>query len=201
VPSEQPAHIADPQSFPHQPPAPNSPSRFGILVGATVAAGVGALPSADMGIEVTATLKRERLRLEPLFGTSLVQHADVAGPTPEGASLRLARGGLRGCYAALDRRLALSGCIIGEIDWFWADGYGTATPENANASEVAFGAGALTTWRLSRSVVFRAQVEGLVAVSPPTFVVDDSAGNVANQVYRPAAIIGRAALGAEMPFF
>lgn len=201
APSEQPAPIADPLSFPHQPPAPNSPSRFGILVGAAVAAGVGALPSADMGIEVTATLKRGRLRLEPLFGTSLVQHADVAGPTQEGASLRLARGGLRGCYAALDRRLALSGCIIGEIDWFWADGYGATTPENANAGEVAFGAGALATWRLTRSVVLRAQVEGLVTVSPPTFVVDDSAGNVASQVYRPAAIMARGALGAEVPFF
>jgi hypothetical protein len=199
APAEQPAPLASAER--DAPSAPDSPSRDGILVGTAVGGGVGALPSADLGIEVTATLKRGRLRLEPLIGTSLVQHAYVAGPTSEGAALRLARGGLRGCYAAIDLRLTLSGCVTGEVDWFWADGYGATTPENASAGEVAFGAGALATWRLTRSVVLRAQLEGLVAVSPPSFVVDDSAGNVASQVYRPAAGMVRAALGAEMPFF
>jgi hypothetical protein len=201
TPREEPAPFADAESTPDHAPAPNFPSRYGILLGTAVAGGVGALPSADLGIEVTATLKRGRLRLEPLFGTSLVQHADVAGSTVEGAALRLARGGLRGCYAAIDLRLTLSGCITGEVDWFWADGYGATTPENANAGEVAFGAGALATWRLTRSVMLRAQLEGLVAVAPPSFIIDDSAGNVATQVYRPPAIMARAALGAEVPFF
>jgi hypothetical protein len=199
--TEQPAPFSGAESPPDRPPAPSSPSRDGILIGTAVAGGVGALPSADLGVEVTATLKRGRLRLEPLLGTSLVQHADVAGFTSQGASLRLARGGLRGCYAAIDLRLTLSGCVTGEVDWFWADGYGATTPENANAGEVAFGAGALATWRLTRSVVLRAQLEGLVVVSPPTFVIDDTAGNVTSQVYRPAALMGRAAMGAEVPFF
>jgi hypothetical protein len=186
---------------PDQPPEPDSTSRDGMLLGTAVEGGVGALPSTDLGIEVTATLKRGRLRLEPLLGTSLVEHADAAGSTSEGAALRLARGGLRGCYAAIDLRLTLSGCVTGEVDWFWAKGYGATTPENVNAGEIAFGAGALATWRLTRSVVLRAQLEGLVAVSPPSFVIDDTAGNVTSQVYRPAALMGRAAIGAEVPFF
>ncbi len=199
APRGQPAPLAGAEAPPDQSAAPNSPSHYGILVGTAVGGGIGALPSADLGIEVTATLKRGRLRLEPLLGTSLVQHADVVAS--EGAALRLARGGLRGCYAAIDLRLTLSGCVTGEVDWFWADGYGATTPENANAREVAFGAGALTTWRLAGRVVLRAQLEGLLAVSPPTFVIDDTAGNVASQVYRPAALIIRAALGVEVPFF
>jgi hypothetical protein len=201
APREQPAPLAGTEAPPDPSAAPNSPSHYGILVGTAVVGGVGALPSADLGIEVTATLKRGRLRLEPLLGTSLVQHADVARSASEGAALRLARGGLRGCYAAIDLRLTLSGCVTGEVDWFWADGYGATTPENANAREAAFGAGALATWRLARRLVLRAQVEGLVGVSPPTFVIDDTAGNVASQVYRPAALIARATLGAEVPFF
>ena len=157
APTEQPAPYASAEK--DAPSAPDSPSRHRILVGTTVSGGVGALPSADLGIEVTATLKRGRLRLEPLLGTSLVQHADAAGPTLEGAALRLARGGVRGCYAAIDLRLMLSGCVTGEVDWFWADGYGATTRENANAGEIAFGAGALATWRLTRGVVLRAHLE------------------------------------------
>ena len=57
---------------PGQPPEPDSTARDRILVGAAVEGGVGALPSADLGIEVTATLKRGRLRLEPLLGTCLL---------------------------------------------------------------------------------------------------------------------------------
>jgi hypothetical protein len=196
---EKPAPFASAEK--DSPAAPNSPSRYGILVGTAVAGGVGALPSADLGIEVTATLKRGRLRLEPLLGSSLVQHADVSRSTSEGASIRSARGGLRGCYAVIDFRLTLSGCVVGEVDWFWADGYGATLPENAKAGEVAFGAGTLATWRVARSVVLRTQLEGLLAASPPSFVIDDSQGNVASQVYRPAALIARGALGAEVPFF
>ena len=204
LPADAPAR--PPSDVPPQPatppaPAPNSPSRYGILLGTAVAGGVGRLPSADLGIEVTATLKRGRLRLEPLLGTSLVQHADVAGSTVEGAALRLARGGLRGCYAAIDVRLTLSGCITGEVDWFWADGYGATTPENANAGEVAFGAGALATWRLTRSIMLRAQLEGLVAVAQPSFIIDDSAGNVAAEVYRPPAIMAPRNAGGGGAFF
>ena len=202
MPLPSPAAIASAlPPAPDQPLEPDSTARDGILVGAAVAGGVGALPSADLGIEATATLKRGRLRLEPLLGTSLVQHADAAGPTLEGAALRLARGGVRGCYAAIDLRLMLSGCVTGEVDWLWANGYGATTPENVNAGEIALGAGALATWRLTRSVVLRAQFAGLVAVSPPSFVIDDTAGNVISQVYRPAVLMGRAALGAEVPFF
>jgi hypothetical protein len=49
--------------------------------------------------------------------------------------------------------------------------------------------------------MLRAQLAGLVAVAPPSFIIDDRAGNVAAQVYRPPAIMARAALGAEVPLF
>ena len=84
--------------------------------------------------------------------------------------MRLVRGGLRGCYAALDRGFTLSGCFTGEVDGLWVDGSGTPTPENRSVADVTLGAGALATWRLARRR--RAPFPDATGKAPAAFLLD-----------------------------
>jgi hypothetical protein len=213
APSPPPADGASPPVIPpeptsaHVPRRPKKslevrlPPRDAFVLGALLVGGAGEMPSVDIAAEVVGGWTRDRLRLELFLATGPVQHASVAGRGEEGASVRLVRGGLRGCYAAIDSRFTLSGCATGEVDGLWVDGSGTSIPEDARAGELALGVGALGTWRVARRFALRVQVDGLVPFPRPSFVIDDSAGKAVVQVYRPFVVVGRAAFGAEVSFF
>ena len=144
---------------------------------------------------------RDRFRAELHGETGFVQQGS-AGTNLGGGSIRAAGGGLRACYGPTWGAFTVLGCVDGEVDWLWVNGYGTSLRQDRNAGRLDLGAGAQGRWRLASRFALRLDVEALVPLARPTFVTEDLAGNPqGTAISKPGPYGGRVGLGIDAFFF
>lgn len=195
------------------PPAAPAPSVAAVdmprlAVGAAGSLDVGSLPSPGAGAAVSLAVLYRRLRVEArghVFGGQRI--IDPASPA-QGVDVSLAALGGRGCFAVLatdsvgDRGLAVSPCL--GLQGMRSGGAGFSAQATSLSNAAAWldaTPGLLGTWNLARSFAVRLDLEGLVPLSRPRFVVVAPEGQVAGVLHRPASLGGRVDLGAELRFW
>ncbi len=172
-----------------------------LAVGALVMGTLGELPSAEAGGGFVVGYARDRFRAELHGETGFVQQGS-AGTNLGGGSIRAAGGGLRACYGPTWGAFAVLGCVDGEVDWLWVNGYGTSQRRDRNAGRLELGAGPQGRWRLASRFAVRLDVEALVPLARPTFVTVDLAGNQQGAtISKPGPYGGRVGLGIDAFFF
>jgi hypothetical protein len=177
-----------------QVPAPEQ-SRIQARLRPIVVAGLGALPGVAAGLGAALTVQRGRWSAE-LFGLYLPDRRhpseDRAGA---GGDFRLLAVGAAGCYALLPGALEVAGCIGAELDHVGARGYGVAEPGSGAGTWVAPLANTATTWWIGERVALRLDLQAVMPLSRPRFVLLG-----VGPVWRPPVVNGRAGLGLMVAF-
>ncbi len=196
-----------PISAPPTPEPTASTAKVRVAGGAAVAFDVGSLPSVAAGGEAFMAVLRGRARAEVLGTLLLDQHAGDPLRAGQGTALSFARLGGRACYAAFATDddasrvgLSLAPCVGLHAVRMQGVGYGAA-PRSGDALYAAADVGVLATFALTQWLAVRLDIDGLLPLSRPTFVILAPDGSVQNTVFRPVAISGRAAAGIELRFF
>ncbi len=162
------------------------------------ALGAGALPGATPGFSIGVGLARSVVRVEAVGSAWLTRSARLSArpdaPTP-GGQFELWALGARACYVPERGPLGVDLCGLGEAGRMTGRGEGVTRVESASALWGAVGAGLTAHWAFATRLGLRASIEGLMPLARPTFVIEPL-----GEVYRPAPVHGRAALGAEANF-
>jgi len=176
-----------------------SSARAPFAAGAAAGAIAGALPSTAPGVALSIAWLPRRVRVELGAIASGAESASVIG-APVGADFRVLGASARACASLLALGpFALAPCAGIEADRIHAAGFGSRASRDVDETRGAGLFGALATFAIDRPLVLRLGVDGVVPFARPRFVVnvDDL---ILVEVHRPAAIWGRALLGAEVRF-
>lgn len=187
---------------PPPPPRPGSDSTtLGVALGAAATADFGTLPSTGVGGEAVVALVVDRLRVEGRGRIFAKQRALDPANAAQGVDFTLLGGGLRGCFAAIAGTVSLAPCAGAGLERLSAAGFGGNASFSRDAAFVTLDGGALLTWSFARWLALRAELEGVVPLARPSFVVLRADGSVAEVLHRPSSVGGRAGLGIELHFF
>lgn len=189
APAPAPLVAEEPLTPPRSTPAPL------VFVGIAARLDVTSLPAPAFGGELVLGLRRGRFEVAVDGSLVAPAQATIATNPAQGADIRLAELGARGCYAIADGTLQVGPCAGLHARWLSAQGFGTARPREASALFGVSSFGLLGRANLSTSVALRASVDAMVPLSRPVFEIDGG-----QSVYRVPAIALRIALGAEVHF-
>lgn len=180
--------------------APSSTVELEPALSAWVVGDVGALPEPGLGLALSIELTSGRLRLQGSGTLFMEQHAAMEGggiPAP-GADLGLALGALSGCYApggSWQRGLVFGACLRGEAGRLYGRGTDVRDARSDGRWWVAPGVDVLSSWNLRPALRLNAQAGATVPLLRTQF----SLGELGD-LYRPAAVTFRAALGVGVVF-
>lgn len=189
----------EPEVLPPDPidPPPESAARPGGFVAARGLVSWGAVPGVGGVVALGGGLRfgRWRVGLEALFDTprrAILADEDAAA-AGAGARIAMAGAGLRGCYSPGAKRVEVPLCGGFEAGALWATGVGLAQPKTAVSAWGAFVLGSGLAIVVHPRLALRLDVEGVVPLRRPRFVVEDR-----GVVYRPAPIGARAGAAIEL---
>jgi hypothetical protein len=192
---------AEPQAVTLAPPSDERPersapptSRPGGFVAARGLFSWGGAPGAGGAVALGGGIRfaRWRIVLEALI--DLPRHAWLED-ADAGARIGLGTAALRGCHTPGGERVEVPLCAGFEAGAMWARGFGLAEPRNAVVPWGAFALGTGLAVIVHRRVAVRMDVEGVVPMRRPRFVIEDRGA-----VYRPAPIGARAGAALEIRF-
>ena len=185
-----------PTPKPKPTPKPTPESRLDVqgLVRPFVAGSFGPLPRFGVATGGILGVRIGRARIEALAIWDAPQRARASG-VDAGARLDLWAVGPRGCFAPRWRTLEVPVCAGGEIGRIRGRGYGLSVSRRARATWAAFTAGAALLWVPLRWIAVGGGVDGVVALTRPSFVIDDI-----GRVHRPRPAGMRIHAGLELRF-
>jgi hypothetical protein len=178
-------------------PKPRPPKRkFEVqgLLRPFVAGSFGPLPRFGVATGGIAGVRIGRARVEVHAIWEAPQQADAPG-VDAGATFDLWAVGPRGCFAPRWRTLEVPVCGGGEIGQIRGRGSGLSVARSAHATWAALTAGATLLWVPLRWIAVGGGVDGVVALTRPSFVVDD-----VGLVHRPRPAGVRIHAGLEVRF-
>jgi hypothetical protein len=114
-------------------------------------------------------------------------------------------GGVRGCLGRVLGAFDVGPCVGGLVGATRASGAGDGGPSVSFATQHGFAywgaveVGALATWNVAPAFALFARGDALVSPDPPTYVVNNPAGQAT--VYTVPFVAGRAVVGLEARFF
>jgi hypothetical protein len=179
----------------------SEPTSLGVAVAADVVADSATLPSTGVGGELAIALVADRLRVEGRGRLFASQRALDPAKSTQGVDVALLGGGLRACFAVLAGTVALAPCAGGGVERLSADGFGGNASFSRDAAFASLDGGALLTWSFTRWLALRAELDGVVPLARPSFVVLRADGSVAEVLHRPSSVAARTGLGIELHFF
>lgn len=149
--------------------------------------------SAGLGLAFGA--RAGRLSVELWTTTFLPESHDSGTPGAGGTFWLLTVGGAV-CGALIDAAaLELAGCGGFEVEGMHASGYGVSQPGSGVAGWGAPSAAVLLAIRLLPRLWFVARLDGIAALSRPTFRLED-----VGPVYQVSPVSGRLGVGVEVRF-
>jgi hypothetical protein len=175
--------------------APHEDRSRGPLVAAAIIGDIGSLPGPDFGGEIAVGLPLFGIRWEPFVAYFATKSGTVDTYNSMGADFALAVAGLRGCYPLVRGAIGLFPCAGGGLEWIRADGFGSRVPGHASSLGGTLRVGAIVSHALSDIVAPRVELEAVVPLWRPEFVV-----NGAGTVYIEPRVAIRGALGLELHF-
>ena len=161
---------------------------IGLGVEAGPLPGIGVGPTLAVGLETGALRLEAHGRYLPASRALVDNHDSAAG------DVSLLAAGVRGCLRAVEGTVEAGPCVGAEAGALSAEGSGVSSPGEATAPWVAASAGGWLGVEIAPWLALRAEVEVAVPFNRPAFVIDGIEG----EVHRPAAVAGRATLGAEV---
>ncbi len=187
---------ATPAPAPRPPAEASSSGRPRFVLGATTAASVGALPVVGVGFGGHAGILVGRFQVDLSAAYWPARPATIAARPTVGERLP-PRGGRR---PRLRRRAArarggLGPCAGVEVGSMSADGFGVRSPGSGSVLWVAPVVEATAALPIGAHFALRLAVGVLAPVERPPFVLEN-----VGTVFGASAVVGRAALGAEVRF-
>jgi hypothetical protein len=154
------------------------------------------MPSVAPGLRATVAWTPSRARLE-VGGAYFAGPSKTTDTSEAGARFAMLVVGVRGCWAVARGTVELFPCAGADLQVMSARGFGaTTTNLEASAAWVEAAGGILVRVPVSSWLALRADLDGLVPLTRPRFVVlGDGA------VHKPAPLGARAGIGAELLFF
>jgi len=190
-PAAAPAPATDPDSVSSS--LPSSP--HALALGGGLTSDASTLPSAAVGGAAFFAWTPGRARVEAA-ASFFASQSKTTGISSAGAALSLFVIGARGCYAIVKTSaIELSPCGGVDFSFVGASGFGAAANYDASARWASATAGLLVRVPVTSYFAVRAQVDGNVPFSRPTFVVDGE-----GDVHRPSALGARGGIGLELDF-
>jgi hypothetical protein len=193
-----PAPVVVPPTAPVEPtPPPESQRRKLEIQGVArpfVAGSYGPLPRFGVAIGGLLGVRIGPGRIEVHAIWEIPQRVHASG-TDAGAELDLWAVGPRGCYAPRWKTLEVPVCVGAEIGSMRADGFGLSVNRRARATWATATGGAALLWVPLRWVAVGGGVDAVVALTRPSFVVDD-----VGTLHRPRAAGVRIHAGIELRF-
>jgi hypothetical protein len=186
----------EPAPAPKPAPAPAPKRKLDVqgLLRPFVAGSFGPLPRfgvATGGI-VGAQIGPGRIEVHAIWDAPQRARADTVDA---GARLDLWAVGPRGCYAPRWRTLQVPVCAGGEVGQIRGRGFGLSVSRRARATWAAVTGGAALLWVPLRWIAVGGGVDAVVALTRPSFVIDD-----VGRVHRPRAAGVRIHAGLEVRF-
>jgi hypothetical protein len=181
------------------PPAARSASPWWPALSLWFLGDTGSLPRPGTGLALGVQLEREHFQLRALGTLLFEQHHSLAAasePAP-GANLGLASGALSACAAPWGASsFSAHGCAGWEFGSLWGEGSDVLRPRTRAALWTAPRLDVGASWRLGATGLRLAGMFTLlVPLAREDFVLSDL-----GSVHRPAAAVGRAALGVDWAF-
>ncbi len=180
---------------PAPPPAPVQTARARPFLTLLALADEGSSPKPTLGIGVAGGMRWPHLRLEPMLGYFAPRSTNVASHPEVGAQFQLATAGARACSPFSADSVWLAPCVGGGVDWLRARGFGARVTRNASSWALVVRAGLLAGWDISPIISAHIELEGVLPLARPEFVVDGD-----GDVYRRDPLAARAALGVDVHF-
>lgn len=169
-----------------------------VAVGAALVADAGSLPGTGLGVSLAAALGWSIFELR-LLGTYLPgREASLATSSGSGgADIGLLAGSASGCLPRLLRAapIELGACAGAELGGLDGTGTGVDVSRSARGSWFALRADAGARWELGGGVRLDLLLSALVPAERHEFTISGL-----GPVFRPAAVAGRASLGASFVF-
>ena len=196
APAPAPAPVPPPARAPAPDRSPSDLSAYAhpLAVSASVATDATTLPSPAVGGHAAIAFLPGRARIE-VAGGYFAEQSQTTGTSLAGATFTLLSTGVRGCWAIVREDVELSPCAGADVQVMSARGFGAARNYDASAAWMSVSGGALLRIPLTSWVALRAQVDAIVPLSRPSFVVEGDGA-----VHRPAGLGARAGIGAELLF-
>jgi hypothetical protein len=190
-PAPQPAPKVAPKAAPEVAPkaAPRERKVRGI-VGIVGTGTFGALPRFGGGLLATAGIDTKYVRAEAVTTYDAPQLRLIDEQARAGAVFDLWTAGVRGCGVARVQTLVVPVCLGVELGSLRARGEGLEVGRRARLLHSRATVGAGLSWAATRWLELRAEVAGLVTLSPWRVVIDDL-----GEVHRSRPVGVRAALG------
>ena len=116
-------------------------------------------------------------------------------PFSRGGTFALYAAHATGCYEVLSADFEIGPCLGVELGALKGTGFGINKQTPALALWAAPSVGGAFGWRIGGYFALRLELAALFPLQRPEFVLDGVGG-----VHRPAAVLGRAGLGAEVRF-
>ena len=187
----QPAPKVAPKAAPEPAPKAAPPERkVRGIIGIVGTGSFGALPRFGGGLLATAGIDTKYVRAEAVTTYDAPQLRIVDEQTRAGAVFDLWTAGARGCGVARVQTLVVPVCLGVELGSLRARGEGLEVGRRVNLLHSRATVGAGLSWAATRWLELRAEVAGLVTLSPWRVVIDDL-----GEVHRSRPVGVRAALG------
>ena len=179
----------EPPSAPPRPPPP----RKTFAIGPYLLGDVGTLPNPGVGpaLAFAWTPGALRIQLKALFFPANTARL----PFSRGGTFELFGADASGCYEVLLGVFELGPCLGVELGALKGTGFGVNKQTPALAFWAAPSVGGAFAWRIGSSFALRLELAALFPLQRPEFVLDG-----VGVVHRPAAVLGRGGLGAEIRF-
>ncbi len=181
---------------PPAPPPPAAPiTHARAFMSLLVLADDGSTPKPTLGIGVAGGVRWSHLRLEPMLGYFAPRSTSIALHPGVGAQFQLATAGARACSPFSADSVWLAPCFGAGVDWLRARGFGAHINHTASSLAVIGRAGLLAGWDISPIISARIELEAVMPLARPEFMVDGD-----GDVYRRSPLAARAALGLDVHF-
>lgn len=152
------------------------------------------LPAPSSGGGGSVAWTPGRLRLEA--GAALFAgQSRTTSVSAAGADLRLFVAGARGCASIVRAPIDVAPCAGADVNVVTAHGFGAPANYDTSAAWASAAGGAIVRIPIRHWIAVRAQLDAIVPLSRPTFVVEGEGA-----IHRSAAIGARGGIGAELLF-
>jgi hypothetical protein len=196
------AESAPPPAPPAPPPAPRpalaaaaspeAPAARHLALRARTAGDAGAMPGGGLGVDAGVVVATGRLAGVASFDVFPRRFAAAPGTTDVGADIGLVGGSVEGCVRAGPPWL----CAGGAMARMSGRGIGVVGSHSASRIWSAVQVGVAADLPLRHGLRLTGEVDGLVALTRPRFVLDDG-----TLLYQPAAVGVRVLAGLEVRIF
>jgi hypothetical protein len=185
---------ADGDASPGAPRPATDAYSHALAVGASAVTDGASLPAPALGGRAALAWTPGRARLE-LSGAYFSEQSQTTATSAAGATFTLLTAGARGCWAIVRGAVELSPCAAADAQVVKAHGYGASANYDASAAWLSAAGGALVRVPVAGWLALRGDVDAVVPLSRPRFVVEGDGA-----VHRPGALGVRAGIGAELLF-